>query len=110
MTGLADRVAGFLGHGERQWLEPGLPVVQNPKVLLLDEPSEGIQPNAVEDIGRIAMRLNQEAGMTVPLVEQNVAFVRRAGHRFAMMQRGRVVAGGAIDELTGDLVHRHMAV
>ena len=81
----------------------------NPEALP-DEPSRGIQPNVAEDIERTIMRLDQEAGMTVLLVEQNVALVRRAGHRFAMMEKGRVVAGGAINELTDDLVHRHMAV
>ena len=77
----------------------------NPEALP-DEPSRGIQPNVAEDIERTIMRLDQEAGMTVLLVEQSVAFI----HRFAMMEKGRVVAGGAINELTDDLVHRHMAV
>ena len=105
-----DRPGGVLSGGQQQQLAIARALAADPKVLLLDEPSEGIQPNVVEDIERIIMRLNQEAGMTVLLVEQNVAFVRRAGHRFAMMEKGRVVAGGAIDELTDDLVHRHMAV
>jgi len=96
--------------GKQQQLAIARALAADPKVLLLDEPSEGIQPNVVDDIERIIMRLNQEFGMTVLLVEQNVAFVRRAGHRFAMMEKGRVVAGGAINELTDELVHRHMAV
>ena len=79
-------------------------------MLLLDEPSEGIQPNVVSEIQRIIVRLNQEVGITVLLVEQSVDFVRRAGHRFAMMEKGRVVAGGEISGLTDALVHRHMAV
>lgn len=105
-----DRLGGVLSGGQQQQLAIARALAADPKVLLLDEPSEGIQPSVVEDIERIIMRLNQEAGMTVLLVEQNVAFVRRAGHRFAMMEKGRVVAGGAIDALTDDLVHRHMAV
>ena len=60
--------------------------------LLLDEPTEGTQPNVVQDIERIIVRLNAELGITVLLVEQNVGFVRRASHRFAMMEKGRVVA------------------
>ena len=105
-----DRPGGVLSGGQQQQLAIARALAADPKVLLLDEPSEGIQPNVVDDIERIIMRLNQEFGMTVLLVEQNVAFVRRAGHRFAMMEKGRVVAGGAISELTDELVHRHMAV
>jgi len=105
-----DRPGGVLSGGQQQQLAIARALAADPKVLLLDEPSEGIQPNVVEDIERIITRLNQEFGMTVLLVEQNVAFVRRAGHRFAMMEKGRVVVGGAINELTDELVHRHMAV
>lgn len=105
-----DRPGGVLSGGQQQQLAIARALAADPQVLLLDEPSEGIQPNVVEEIERIVMRLNQEFGMTVLLVEQNVAFVRRAGHRFAMMEKGRVVAEGAIETLTDDLVHRHMAV
>ena len=58
----------------------------------------------------IIIRLNRDVGLTVVLVEQNVSFVRRAAHRFAMMEKGRVVASGEISELSDALVHRHMAV
>ena len=105
-----DRPGGVLSGGQQQQLAIARALAADPQVLLLDEPSEGIQPNVVDEIERIIIRLNQEFGMTVLLVEQNVAFVRRAGHRFAMMEKGRVVAGGAIETLTDDLVHRHMAV
>jgi len=105
-----DRPGGVLSGGQQQQLAIARALAADPQVLLLDEPSEGIQPNVVEEIERIIMRLNQEFGMTVLLVEQNVAFVRRAGHRFAMMEKGRVVAEGAIETLTDELVHRHMAV
>jgi urea transport system ATP-binding protein len=58
----------------------------------------------------IIIRLNRDVGLTVVLVEQNVSFVRRAAHCFAMMEKGRVVASGEIGELSDALVHRHMAV
>jgi urea transport system ATP-binding protein len=105
-----DRPGGVLSGGQQQQLAIARALAAQPKTLLLDEPCEGIQPNIVAEIEDIIIRLNSEAGLTVILVEQNVAFARRAAHRFAMMEKGRVVAAGAIAALTDDLVHRHMAV
>jgi len=105
-----DRPGGVLSGGQQQQLAIARALAAQPKTLLLDEPCEGIQPNIVAEIEDIIIRLNSEAGLTVILVEQNVAFARRAAHRFAMMEKGRVVAAGAIGALTDDLVHRHMAV
>jgi urea transport system ATP-binding protein len=105
-----ERPGGVLSGGQQQQLAIARALAAEPKVLLMDEPTEGIQPSVVEEIEQIIIRLNAQAGLTVVLVEQNVEFARRAGHRFAMMEKGRVVAEGATAELTDALVHRHMAV
>ncbi|MGY3528410.1 urea transport system ATP-binding protein [Bradyrhizobium embrapense] len=105
-----NRYGGNLSGGQQQQLAIARALLAQPKVILLDEPTEGIQPNIVEQIEDVITRLNRERGITVVLVEQNVAFARRASHRFALLEKGRVVAKGAIGELTDDLIQLHMAV
>jgi urea transport system ATP-binding protein len=105
-----ERAGGVLSGGQQQQLAIARALAADPKIILLDEPNEGIQPSIVEEIEAIIIRLNREAGLTVVLVEQNVSFARQASHCFAMMEKGRVVASGAITELSDDMVHRHMAV
>jgi len=104
------RMGGNLSGGQQQQLALARALLTNPKVILLDEPTEGIQPNLVEEIEAIIIRLNQERRIAVVLVEQNVAFARRASQRFIIMEKGRIAAAGSTAELSDDLVHRHMAV
>ncbi len=110
LRGQLGRQGGNLSGGQQQQLAIARALLVDPKVILLDEPTEGIQPNIVEQIEEVIVRLNREHGITIVLVEQNVAFARRASRRFVLMEKGRVAASGSVAELTDDLVHRHMAV
>jgi urea transport system ATP-binding protein len=105
-----ERAGGVLSGGQQQQLAIARALAADPKIILLDEPNEGIQPSIVEEIEAVIIRLNREVGLTVVLVEQNVLFARQASHRFVMMEKGRIVVAGAIAELSDEMVHRHMAV
>ena len=79
-------------------------------MLILDEPTEGIQPNIVQQIGDIILRLNREENLTVLLVEQKLPFARRVGQEFIILDRGRRVANGAMADLNDELVSRYLTV
>jgi urea transport system ATP-binding protein len=105
-----NRRGGNLSGGQQQQLAIARALVTDPKIMLLDEPTEGIQPNIVEQIEEVIIRLNHEEGLAILLVEQDVEFARRASRRFVLMDRGAVAARGTVEELTDDVVHQHMAV
>ena len=104
------RRGGNLSGGQQQQLAIGRAMVLEPKLLILDEPTEGIQPNIVHEIGDIILRLNRDSGVTVLLVEQKLPFARRVASEFVILEKGRSVAGGTIDQLTDDVVHEHLSV
>ena len=104
------RRGGDLSGGQQQQLAIGRALAIDPKLLILDEPTEGIQPNIVREIGDIIIRLNREENLTVILVEQKLKFARRVGQRFHLMEKGRIVAQGAMEELDDGLISRHLAV
>ena len=85
-------------------------LLAQPKVILLDEPTEGIQPNIVQEIGDTIARLNRDLGMTVLLVEQKLPLARRVADRFYVLDKGRAVASGAMDDLDDALVRRYLTV
>lgn len=105
-----DRQGGNLSGGQQQQLAIGRALLTNPKIILLDEPTEGIQPNIVEQIEEAIIRLNKVHGITIILVEQDIEFARRASDSFVIMEKGRVVAEGPVKNLTDNLMHKHMAV
>lgn len=135
---MLKRRGGDLSGGQQQQLAIGRALVLDPKLLILDEPTEGIQPNIVSEIGDVIIRLNRargipprlekrepdvvdeikeaivrvhhEMGITVLLVEQKLPFVRKVADRFCILDRGRVVAAGTMDELTEEMVKRYLTV
>ncbi|MBV8817758.1 MAG: urea ABC transporter ATP-binding subunit UrtE [Acidobacteriaceae bacterium] len=104
------RRGGDLSGGQQQQLAVGRALVLEPKLLILDEPTEGIQPNIVHEIGDIILRLNKEKGLTVLLVEQKLPFARRVASEFCILDKGRHVAAGEIGDLTDDMVRAHLSV
>ena len=107
---MKHRRGGDLSGGQQQQLAIGRALVLDPKLLILDEPTEGIQPNVVRDIGEVIRKLNREMGLTVLLVEQKLPFARRVADDFFIMEKGSVVANGPISGLNDDLVQRYLSV
>jgi urea transport system ATP-binding protein len=110
LKGLGGQKGGTLSGGQQQQLAIARALVQEPKLLLLDEPTEGLQPSVVEEIEPIIKRIPSDRNCAVLLVEQNLDFVRGITQKFAILDTGQIVASGNIDELTPDVVHRHLAV
>jgi urea transport system ATP-binding protein len=104
------RRGGDLSGGQQQQLAIGRALVLDPRLLILDEPTEGIQPNIVHEIGEVIMRLNREIDLTVLLVEQKLPFARRVASDLRILDKGRLVVSGKIDALTDELVRAHLTV
>jgi len=105
------QLAGTLSGGQKQQLAISRALCSDPRVLLLDEPSEGIQPNIVQEIGVFIRRLIEERPISVLLVEQNLELVEHAASRFLMIEKGCVVHEGRIAELKDEtLLQTYLAV
>ncbi len=107
---MLQRRGGDLSGGQQQQLAMGRALVLEPRLLILDEATEGIQPNIVQEIGDIILRLNRETGVTVLLVEQKLPFARRVASDFQILDKGRSVGRGSIGELSDDDISQHLSV
>ena len=103
------RRGGDLSGGQQQQLAIGRALVLDPTLLILDEPTEGIQPNIVHEIGDVIVRL-RSAGLTVLLVEHKLPFARRVATDVRILDKGRLVVSARMEELTDSIVQKHLTV
>jgi urea transport system ATP-binding protein len=109
LAGMRKRLGGNLSGGQQQQLAIARALLGKPKVLLLDEPTEGIQPSIIDDIEKVLFGLKTKGDIAVLLVEQYLDFARRLGDRYYIMERGTMVQGGKTSELTEESVKKHLA-
>ncbi|MEE4362250.1 MAG: urea ABC transporter ATP-binding subunit UrtE [Pseudomonadales bacterium] len=107
---MLGRRGGDLSGGQQQQLALGRALVTRPSLLILDEPTEGIQPSIIKDIGEAIRYLRAEGEMAIVLVEQYFDFAHALGDAFVVMDRGEVVLAGRADELDPDQMRRHLSV
>jgi len=105
-----SRKGGVLSGGEQQMLAIGRALLTRPKLLILDEPTEGIQPSIIIEIEEAIRRIKTERGVTVLLVEQYLDFAERLADRYVILAKGSVVAAGATKDLEVEVVKHHLAV
>ena len=107
---MKNRQGGDLSGGQQQQLAIGRALVIDPKLIIFDEPTEGIQPNIVSEIAAIMRKLNKEIGLTVLLVEQKRPFARKMGDKFYIIDRGEHKADGLMSDLNEDLIKKYLTV
>ena len=110
LRNMLNRRGGDLSGGQQQQLAIGRAMALDPNLLILDEPTEGIQPNIVAQIAEILIELNRQEGLTILLVEQKLPFARKVADRFVVMDRGRAMAVGPMDQLDADVVTKYLTV
>jgi urea transport system ATP-binding protein len=110
LKSMLNRRGGDLSGGQQQQLAIARALVTRPRLLLLDEPTEGIQPSIIKEIERVIRLLAQRGDMAILLVEQYYEFARGLAHRSAVMSRGEIVLSGVADELDQAEVRRHLTV
>ncbi len=110
LTQILNRPGGVLSGGEQQQLAIGRAILSNPKLLLLDEPTEGIQPSIVDQIEDVIIGFKQQRRFAILLVEQGLHFAARLAEKYVVMAKGAVVAAGKSDELSAEMVKQHLTV
>jgi len=110
LQSMLRRRGGDLSGGQQQQLAIGRALTMRPKLLVLDEPTEGIQPSVIKDIGRAIIFLRQRGDMAILLVEQYLDFAHELADDFAVMDRGEIVMAGTRDNFDAEAVRRHMTV
>lgn len=110
LESIQQRKGGVLSGGQQQQLAIARALIQEPSLLLMDEPTEGLQPSVVEEINNIIKRIHLERNCSILLVEQNLEFVRDVTHQFAIMENGQIVEEGEIDKLTDELASQYLSV
>ena len=110
LDSMLKRRGGDLSGGQQQQLAIGRALTMRPKLLVLDEPTEGIQPSVIKDIGRAITFLRQRGDMAILLVEQYLDFAHELADDFAVMDRGEIVMAGSRDNFDSEAVRRHMTV
>ena len=105
-----DKKAGFLSGGQQQQLAIARALATDPKILLLDEPTEGIQPNIVADIHASLVKLNRELGITLVLTEQHIKIAKAMSDKFVIMDIGRIVSSGQASDLTQEVIDKHLSI
>jgi urea transport system ATP-binding protein len=107
---MLQRKGGVLSGGQQQQLAIARALLTNPKVLMLDEPTEGIQPNIIDQIAETLLKIKKEGNISILLVEQYLDFCLAVGDRFYIMDRGAIVVDGPISNLNETIVREHLTV